>query len=492
MRKIFPYLLSIFVVFDFILAGVLGWFGNFPLSFLYLGVIFTLFIFNPCWGIIILIASQVLDTISIFEIRLYQWAAVFLILALIIKAFSAWEKSLKALLTFFKKNYFFTVCLLLLILASLLGLLNSNIFYYSLKQTIVLVSLISISFLVFWWAKKKKRGRKQVILAFIFSSIPVSLFSIYQNIAHEKGWESFTTMAARPNAFFYEPDWLGMYLALVLVLLITQAVKEKDKKSNFGIWLLVLLNVITLIISVARASWLAAIAGGLIFIGWGILAFLLKKIKRKEFLKVLVVFTNYLITFVVALILIGSFKLTRFDLKDRFQSIYKGEHIITIAQRDDPYEKVKINLEEIKNYEQKGYQIYEEKVSDENIESRFESYSSNWEMVKEHWLLGQGQGATLIKRNFIHNANNIFYEWWIAGGVLGLISFVFLLGGILKGPFFNYWRVQNPSFNFFLNQAILLGGISGIIITNLFNSGIFFAPLWIFLGIAYSLRDQKK
>jgi len=46
--------------------------------------------------------------------------------------------------------------LLLLILASLLGLLNSNIFYYSLKQTIVLVSLISISFVVFWWAKKRK------------------------------------------------------------------------------------------------------------------------------------------------------------------------------------------------------------------------------------------------------------------------------------------------------------------------------------------------
>jgi hypothetical protein len=38
-------------------------------------------------------------------------------------------------------------------------------------------------------------------------------------------------------------------------------------------------------------------------------------------------------------------------------------------------------------------------------------------------------------------------------------------------------------------------GISSIVITNLFNSGIFFTPLWIFIGIIYGItkkRNNKK
>jgi len=42
--------------------------------------------------------------------------------------------------------------------------------------------------------------------------------------------EEFYNNGSETQCFFYEPDWLGMYLALVLVLLVAQAVKEKDKK----------------------------------------------------------------------------------------------------------------------------------------------------------------------------------------------------------------------------------------------------------------------
>jgi len=497
MHRYLPYLLSAFMVIDFILGEPLGWFKDPIVGSLYLGVILLLFIIRPWWGMIALVMAQVLDTVSVFGARIYQWLAIFLAIALISRALFAHQLSYKDFYGFIKKNKFFIGLLFSLIFASFLGLVNASVPSHALKQTIVLLGSILIAFLVYWWIKKKKKGASQIIMAFIFSSIPVSLFAIYQNVAHERGWESFETMIARPNVAFYEPDWLGMYLVLVLALLLSQAVKKMSRKMHFGVWLLILLNITALIISVARASWLAAIASWGIFASWGLLAFIFKKINRQELVKVLTVVFGYVVTVVIALILIGGLKLTRFDLKDRFQSIYQGEHVITIAQRYNPYEKRKIDLEEIEYYEQLGYKVYEEKISDENIESRYQAYASNWEMGKEHWFLGQGQGATLAQRGFIHNANNIFYEWWIASGILGITSFLLLLAGGLKEPLFNYLRPKKylSGLNVFSKQALILMGISSIVITNLFNSGIFFTPLWIFIGIIYGItkkRNNKK
>ncbi|MEA3273010.1 MAG: O-antigen ligase family protein [Patescibacteria group bacterium] len=506
MQRYVPYLLSAFMVIDFILGEPLGWFRDPFVASLYLGIALLLFLVRPWWGMVALVMVQVLDTVSIFGARVYQWATIFLVIALVFRALSAHQFSYKAFYAFLKKNKFFVSLLCLLIFSSSLGLINASVPAHSLKQTMVLLGSVLIAFLVHWWIKRKKNGAKQIILAFIFSSIPVSLFAIYQNVAHEHGWESFETMVARPNVAFYEPDWLGMYLVLVLALLLPQAVKKMSQKMQIGVWLLILLNTTVLIISVARASWLAAIAGWGIFAGWGLLAFIFKKINRQESVRILTVVFGYVVTVGIALILIGGLKLTRFDLKDRFQSIYQGEHLITIAKKDNPYEKRKIDLEEIEHYEQLGYQISEEKISDENIESRYQAYASNWEMGQEHWLLGQGQGATLAQRGFVHNANNIFYEWWIAGGILGIVSFLLLLGGGLKEPFSNYCRPGDHSLseklekslsglNAFSNQVIILMGISGIVITNLFNSGIFFTPLWVFIGIIYGITnkgDNKK
>jgi hypothetical protein len=120
-----------------------------------------------------------------------------------------------------------------------------------------------------------------------------------------------------------------------------------------------------------------------------------------------------------------------------------------------------------------------------------ESYASNREIISEHWFLGQGQGGSLLKKGLAHNANNIFYEFWIAGGILGLVSFLcflIFLGGTALGVCF----FPTGKFSVFAwaKRGLVLAGILGLIIANLFNSGIYFAPLWIFLGIAAVLAED--
>lgn len=448
---------------------------------------------------IALIFSQIFDIFEIFSLKIYQLITLILIGFLTVNFYLANQKNLfeavirKSKLAY-ENNKLILNSVAVLIVASSLALLNADNLIYSLKQTLVLIFVLLIFLLIYFWLKKSKRNLIIVIKTILVSSVLVSLFSIYQNIAHELGLISFELMAARPNGFFFEPDWLGIYsvivIGIILPVIVYKAGKLKtvfQKPVMLKLWLVFLLNLITLIISVARASWVAFILILITFFSFSLILYIRKKITVKQLQLSLKILGGVILTLCLAIILIKSLKLTRFNLVDRFESIYQGEHIITVAKKGE--EKFKIDLEEIDHYRSLGYEIIEEKIEDVNVQSRVNAYSSNLEMIKEHPVLGQGQGSVIAKRGFIHNANNLFYEWWIGSGIFGLIAFWVLLLNPSRRPlqllFFKSKtklskkaRLKDFIFNLFL-----IFGLINLIIPNLFNSGIFFIPFWILLAL---------
>ena len=188
---------------------------------------------------------------------------------------------------------------------------------------------------------------------------------------------------------------------------------------------------------------------------------------------------------IIPLILISFLHLSRFNIPDRFRSIFFREHIITVAENPATGEEIKINLEEIEQYRAGGYLIKEDYIIDENVVSREEKARGAWDIIKEHLILGSGLGATMVATNYQHNANNLFLEWWVCAGLGGLALIISLMAYLLMKGFL--MLKSNPQ-----SAIIILAGTAGFIIVNLFNASIFLAFAWFYLAWLLSIVKSEN
>ena len=386
-------------------------------------------------------------------------------------------------------------------LFSALGIINSPLKSYSIKQLAVLILLIVLGI---FFETNFKTHQKQISAALAWGLFLSSIAAIYQNVAFEYGWPHFEAMAARPNAFFPEPDWLGLFLVLGLVpFLVWVGIKREKSRlpkiliNKYLFYSFLVVNTIAIILTVARASWLALFAEmGVILIlllyKLGIGHWTLDTQKSSQYSvpssQLFKTVTAFISLIIFSLIIINIFHLTRFNIPDRFRSIILREHIVTLAQNPATGEKFKINLEEVNYYKNLGYSIQEEYTRDENVASREEKVASTWDIIRQHPVWGSGLGVTLIATNYQHNANNLFLEWWASAGLGGLFLIIGLLVYLLsKGT-----ALIKKDFS---KAQIILAGTVGFIIVNLFNASIFLAFAWFFLAFLLSnvvLTNHKK
>lgn len=381
------------------------------------------------------------------------------------------------------------------IVFSFLGLLASPEIGYSLKQIFVLASLVVLG--IFWeiYGNHKNKIFYSALASGLLLSVAAAL---YQNIAFEFGWLHFEVMAARPNAFFPEADWLGMYFALGILPFLVALANNKFTnfsqflRNKFVFYCFTFLIITALIITVARASWLVLLAEMGIII---LISCYLKYRKNIRFslgyklkitsYKLLSLSLLFFSLIIIPLILISFLHLSRFNIPDRFRSIFFREHIITVAENPATGEEIKINLEEIEQYRAGGYLIKEDYIIDENVVSREEKARGAWDIIKEHLILGSGLGATMVATNYQHNANNLFLEWWVCAGLGGLALIISLMAYLLMKGFL--MLKSNPQ-----SAIIILAGTAGFIIVNLFNASIFLAFAWFYLAWLLSIVKSEN
>lgn len=484
----------------------------FPLdlsTFLFFSFVLFLFaLYRLGWVFLLLVGSLPLEIINLGPgilgdtmVRPYQWIALILFLAVGARFISG-----RLPFKLFRPR-FFDIFPVLLVLGSFLSLLKAPDIALSLKQALVVTSFVALYFLGRVFVRTIYDVR-QLAPFFLVSSAVVGGYAIWQNVVSLYGRTSFQAMIGRPNATFSEADWLGIFVVLALGVgytIVSIGILLLRKKDEFlrgvllvGAFVYVTLLYTVLILTVARSAWLGALALTLFFIA-GVFFFGVSQLQLM--VRRAALFTVTLgVSFVVATQIVSFFDLSPFQFLNRIQSTGSGLQKITVSCQNaiklpETIETVEmlgsfgcrhIPLEAIETELQAGRVIGEVSRPDPNIAIRREIYGKVWEVLKQEPIFGIGFGsiASVLgtdERGSGLNASNIFLEVWLGSGLLGLIAFVAWLGLMCYASFRWYQKTENDEERLL---ALFFGAaLIGLIVCNLFNSGLLLGFFFLFLAL---------
>lgn len=524
----------------FLLSVLLLCFGNsavFPLGvvdFVFFSALaFFCSLYRPGWAFLLFISLLPFEMIDLssdilpLSIRPYQLLGSILILSIVIRFVT---HRLPFLLMRFR---WFDVLPIVFGVGGLLSIGFAPDGAGAAKQSVVALSFVALYFLSRQFLGEVRDVRR-VMPFLLLASASTALFSLWQSMRFTEGLVSFEVMPGRPNAFFSEPDWLGMFciaagsmaLALLFYVLHERSVEGDLPKHASGeqrpysrqlasflcrysngllllsCFLFLTLSLLGLLLTVARSAW----AGFAFSLPLFLLLLLWARAWHPRFwywkrlLKgVLLVVSSG----VAAIFVIAGFHLTTFDLTDRAGSAASGQQRITVSC-DTPtvlpesiadiselssYGCRFIRLEAIDAEQAAGKFIGTVSRPDPSIEARRVISRTIFETLRSHWLFGIGWGSIgnilgTDDRGASLNASNAFLEAWLGGGLISGLSFLVLWILIpifaLRTFFARGGELERVTLRsvavFFLVSWI------GFTVFNVFNSGVLLGFVWVWLG----------
>ena len=357
------------------------------------------------------------------------------------------------------------------------------------KQELVALSFVALYFLSRQFFEKVRVVRCSVPFLAI-STVSSVCFALWQSARFAAGRVSFEVMPGRPNAFFSEPDWFGMFLifsgSLALSLLfffferyrLGKVPKEtlqgaehehaepdrlarcqgrhfswcSDKIIQYsGVTLFVFamalgtISWLGLLLTVARSAWVGFILSTLLFLKlltlgefpWHPRTWRWKLLAQGSFL--------VSVSLGFSLFTVWAFQLTTFNLADRAGSTASTEQKITVScEAPGTLPKMVgsiselsafgcrfIRLEEIPAEQLAGRFISTVLRPDPSIEARRMIGRKTLAALRSNWLFGIGWGSVghvlgTDDRGTALNASNAFVEAWLGGGMMSGISFLVL------------------------------------------------------------------
>ncbi len=507
-------------------------------DFLFFSILTLAFsLYRPGWSFLFFIGTIAIENISAaplelgIEVRPYQFLGALTLIAMVIRFFGGRLP--------YKPIQFSWQDMLLFIIgfSSIVTVFMSEHVMSDIKQVIVFFSFLGLYFLVRYYVQDMY-DLKKVTPFFVSAALVIAVYGIWQNMQFARGLPSFEIMPGRPNATFTEPDWLGMYLVLLAALIysliwhvnktggnIVSLVSNfhpeysglisnkfqniKFQILNLFLFALLILVYILLILTVSRSAWL-----GVTVVTISFLVTVLTKLKWRGALWQWKEGGAYTIKIAcsigISILVVYNANLTSFNLFNRAQSTGSGLQLITLACLENidavypreikdisevsRYGCRHINLEDIEKEKGAGNIIIEVSRPDPNISIRKTIYQKSWNEIKAHPLAGIGWGSIGEKlgkdaQGNSFNTSNIFLETWLGAGIAGLISFLALWIIIFIKSIFSFLQQGNAAENK-LGLFLMLGS-EAILVTNLFNAGMFLGILFLFFAISNVKSDSS-
>lgn len=471
-------------------------------DFIFLVLVYAIFaLYRPGWSFLFFVGTIALENINLapenlgIAIRPFQLAGGLTVFSLLLRYF------LKRLNFQLVKLKWFDYLVGFFLFSGFLSSFSALDKSMAFKQSIILVSFGALYWLVRNYVQSPG-DLKKIVPFFSGSSIVVIFYSILQNIRFKLGLNPFETMPGRPNGTFAEPDWLGIYLVMVLAMVYLAIYYFRNRKEQMFFYAYLIFVYAALIISVSRSAWLGGGFITLVFLK-SILtnfSFRIRDWQWPDFLrKSIFVFGSL----AISVIIVYVFHLTSFQLFNRMSSTASGLQLVTVSCVDDfeipkkienvqelkKYNCRHINLEEISKEKTDGKIIKEVFRDDPNVKIRSEIYQKSLAQIKAHPVLGIGWGniANVLgkdERGSGLNSSNILLETYLGSGILGLVALISLLAFILIR---SVWLCLKENSEIKIIGLFGLLGLFGILIPNLFNAGIFLGIFWVWLGAVSSI-----
>lgn len=350
------------------------------------------------------------------------------------------------------------------------GILNGGDLKTTIVRNIVLLGYILVFYIVYKYIQTRERLYKTFNLIFISTGVLI-LIGLYEAIAFQLGWNSFQIFPGRVDGLLPEPNWFGMWLAIVYAIALPLVFVAKYFKVQFALWTLILGIILMSILSVTRASWLAIMIITALYLIYQII-FVRKYIQLFKFSIVL-----FAVGFGAAGM--SQLGLTDFNLKDRFTSIINQQTTYYYEVDKKTGEKKEItDINKIKNKDN----IVIDKKADINVMSRKDGYINAGVIIYKYIFTGVGLAGyeSIVGKGY--NTNNIFLAVAVAGGIFAISLFLSFLYIITKQGFL---IIKNePTL-----AIILFGSMLATLITGMFNDNFLMGFTWLILGIIASIPE---
>lgn len=408
------------------------------------------------------------------DIRIHQILLVLIVITLIPRLFK--KKIISTLwnnitsLDWYYNNMHLLLLSLMWLIILIGGIINGGDLKTTIVRNIVLLGYILVFYTIYKYLNTRERLYKAFNMIFVSTGVLI-IIALYEAIAFQLGWNSFQIFPGRVDALLPEPNWFGMWLALVYAISLPLAFVAKEFKQQFSIWTLILGIILMSILSVTRASWLAIIMITAIYLVYQII-FVRKYIKLLNFVIVL-----FAVVFGAAGM--SQLGLTDFNLKDRFTSIISQETTYYYEVDSNTGEKKAMgDINDIKNKDN----LLIEKKADINVMSRKDGYINAGVIIYRYIFTGVGLAGYESMVGEGYNTNNILLAVAVAGGIFAISLFLSFLYIITKQGFL---IIKNePTL-----ATILFGSILATLITGMFNDNLLMGFTWLILGIIAAIPE---
>ncbi|MBU1046743.1 O-antigen ligase family protein [Patescibacteria group bacterium] len=292
-------------------------------------------------------------------------------------------------------------------------------------------------------------------------SLWISLYGIFQLL----GWATAVQGITRLDTTFGNASYLAIYSVIHIFIALFLWLRRYNWKDSMGIFygMTIILNIIILYHTATRGAILGFF-GATLLISFLVALFEKENIKLKKFCGGLLLLT---------VLFIGGF----------------------IALKDTAFVRESQVLNRFASIS----------LQEQTTKSRFMIWNMAWQGAKERPLLGWGQEnfnyvfnkyytpKMYGQEEWFDRTHNVFMDWLIVGGFLGLIAYLSLFVFVL----YYLWNKKHGNDFSILEKSIFTGLLVGYFVHNLFvfdniTSYIFFFAILAFIHSSVGLGESRR